>query len=235
MIFNKPLPKSVVINKLGDDILVSVRRSNKAKRISIKIKNQKAELVLPSKNIEQAYDFLLAKEEWVRKKLSIEPKAFNLKPNIIPYFGKDYILQHIKSPSSKIQIDDDIIQVYSAIDSKEKLLLQFCKNKLLIEVTKITDTLGQQENLLFSKIKISNNKRSWGSCSNNGVLSFNWRLIFVPYEVLYYVVVHEMCHLLEMNHSERFWSLVSDLCPDYKIHKLWLKENGLRLYQYLKN
>jgi predicted metal-dependent hydrolase len=70
--------------------------------------------------------------------------------------------------------------------------------------------------------------------------NFKWRqkrsfltLVLAPHEVLYYVVVHEMCHLLEMNHSERFWSLVSDLCPDYKMHKLWLKENGMRLHQYL--
>jgi predicted metal-dependent hydrolase len=200
-----------------------------------KIKNQKAELVLPNKNIKQAYDFLLTKEVWVRKKLSIEAKALDLKPNIIPYFGKDYILQHVESQSSKIQIDDDIIQIYSTVDTKERILLQFFKNNLLIEIVKITNNLSNKENLLFSKIKISNNKRSWGSCSSNGVLSFNWRLIFVSYEVLYYVVVHEVCHLLEMNHSQRFWSLVSDLCPDYKMHKLWLKENGLRLYQYLKN
>ena len=232
---NKSLPKSVVINKLGDDIVVSVRHSSKAKRISIKIKNQKAELVLPNKNIKQAYAFLVEKEEWVRKKLSIEPKILGLKPDIMPYFGKDYILQHVVSQSSKIQIDDDIIQIYSTIDTKERILLQFFKNNLLIEIAKITNNLSNKENVLFSKIKISNNKRSWGSCSSHGILSFNWRLVFAPHEVLYYVVVHEMCHLLEMNHSERFWSLVSNLCPDYKMHKLWLKENGMRLHQYLKN
>jgi predicted metal-dependent hydrolase len=65
------------------------------------------------------------------------------------------------------------------------------------------------------------------------VLSFNWRLVFAPKEILEYLVVHEMCHMIEMNHSMRFWNLVEKLYPDYKVAKLWLKQNGVRLHQYL--
>ena len=232
---NNAIPKFIIINKLGDDILVHVRHSNKAKRISIKIKNKIVELVLPNKNIKQARTFLLANEPWIRKKLSIEPQKIILTPNIITYFGVDYTIQHTESQNSRVEINDNIIHIYSRIINKEKILIQFFKDVLLIEITKIINILAKQGNLQFSKIKISNNKSSWGRCSSHGILSFNWRLIFVPRDVLYYVIIHEMCHLLEMNHSKNFWSLVFKLCDDYKIHKLWLKQNGLRLNQYLKN
>jgi predicted metal-dependent hydrolase len=233
--YKTPLPEFITINKLGVDIRVYVRRSSKAKRVSITIKNKIVELVLPNNNIKQAGAFLLAKESWIRKKLSMAPQTIPLRANIMPYFGRDYALKYIESPSSRVEIYDDIIHVYSLVANKEKVLMQFFKDILLIEVTKTATILAQKENLQFSKIKISNNKSSWGRCSSHGILSFNWRLIFVPRDVLYYVIVHEMCHLLEMNHSQNFWSLVSNLCPDYKIHKLWLKQNGLRLHQYLKN
>ncbi|MDP4709112.1 MAG: M48 family metallopeptidase [Rickettsiaceae bacterium] len=233
--YNDSIPNSIIINKLGPDIKVYVRYSNKAKRTFITIKNKIVELVLPNNNIKQAYAFLLAHEHWIRKKLSIEPHKIIIKPNIIPYFGKEYAVKFVDSPSSKVEIYDDIIQVYSHVANKEKMLVQFLKNILLIEITKTANSLAQAESLQFSNIKISSNKSSWGRCSSHGILSFNWRLVFVPPDVLDYVIVHEMCHLLEMNHSQKFWSLVSNLCPDYKIHKVWLRKNGLRLYEYFKD
>jgi predicted metal-dependent hydrolase len=104
-----------------------------------------------------------------------------------------------------------------------------------LKINQIVQDISNQQNLQFAEIKISNNKATWGSCSSAGRLFFSWRLIFVPLETLYYVIVHEMCHLVEMNHSSKFWNLVSTLCPDYKAHKLWLKENSYRLHQYSSN
>lgn len=81
----------------------------------------------------------------------------------------------------------------------------------------------------YGKISIRDQKTRWGSCSSEGNLSFNWRLILAPPDVLDYVVVHELCHRKEMNHSPRFWSLVESLMPDYKKQRKWLKENGRKL------
>lgn len=81
----------------------------------------------------------------------------------------------------------------------------------------------------YEKITIRDQKTRWGSCSSKGTLSFNWRLMLAPPAVLDYVVIHELCHLKEMNHSPRFWRLVEQMMPDYKTKRQWLKENGNKL------
>ena len=82
----------------------------------------------------------------------------------------------------------------------------------------------------YTSITIRDQKTRWGSCSGRGTLSFNWRLILAPPEILDYVVVHELCHLTHMNHSKEFWKLVESVIPDYKIKRKWLKENGHTLH-----
>jgi predicted metal-dependent hydrolase len=84
-------------------------------------------------------------------------------------------------------------------------------------------------NFSFSKIIIRNQKSRWGSCSRNGVLSFNYRILFLPDHLADYIVVHELCHLREMNHSKRFWALVERVVPDHLACRKELRklEHGL--------
>lgn len=81
----------------------------------------------------------------------------------------------------------------------------------------------------FTGVKITGAAKRWGSCARSGDLTFTWRLVMAPLEVIDYVVVHELSHLKEMNHSRRFWANVEALLPEYKRHRAWLKENGHRL------
>lgn len=81
----------------------------------------------------------------------------------------------------------------------------------------------------YGRITIRNQKTRWGSCSSKGNLNFNCLLMLAPPEVLDYVIVHELCHRKEMNHSPRFWSEVAKVIPDYKKHEKWLKTEGTRL------
>lgn len=78
----------------------------------------------------------------------------------------------------------------------------------------------------YNKITIRDQKTRWGSCSSNGTLSFNYRLMLAPPRVLDYVVVHELCHLTHMNHSTDFWNMVASILPNYKEYRKWLKDNG---------
>ncbi|MFH1619901.1 MAG: SprT family zinc-dependent metalloprotease [bacterium] len=78
----------------------------------------------------------------------------------------------------------------------------------------------------YQRIAIKDQRSLWGSCSPNSNLNFNWRLIMAPADILDYVVIHELCHLVEMNHSRRFWKLISRWCPEHKVHRRWLREYG---------
>jgi len=83
------------------------------------------------------------------------------------------------------------------------------------------------------KITIRNQKTRWGSCSGKGNLNFNCLLMLTPQEVIDYIVVHELCHLKQLNHSPKFWAEVEKILPNYKEPKKWLKENGRSLIQRL--
>lgn len=88
------------------------------------------------------------------------------------------------------------------------------------------DYFAQLVGVSYDRIRIAEQKTRWGSCSSNRTLSFNWKLMLAPPHVLDYVVVHELCHLKEMNHSPRFWAEVEKIIPEYKEYRKWLKENG---------
>lgn len=84
---------------------------------------------------------------------------------------------------------------------------------------------AQKMGVSYGKITIREQKTRWGSCSSKGNLNFNWKLILMPREVLDYVVVHELAHRKEMNHSRAFYQVVESIMPDYKIWQNWLREH----------
>jgi predicted metal-dependent hydrolase len=80
------------------------------------------------------------------------------------------------------------------------------------------------------KVKLSSARTRWGSCSAKGYINLTWRLVMAPLEIIDYVVVHELCHLREANHSKAYWAQVVAIMPDYKSRRKWLKENGRDLH-----
>ena len=89
-----------------------------------------------------------------------------------------------------------------------------------------TAYFAKRMGVTYNRITIREQKTRWGSCSSRGTISYNWHLILLPENILDYVVVHELCHLLEMNHSPRFWSQVEKILPDYRERRNWLKKKG---------
>ncbi len=84
----------------------------------------------------------------------------------------------------------------------------------------------------YARIAIRDQRTRWGSCSSRGTLSFNWRLVLAPPEVLDYVVVHELCHLHRADHSPHFWRLVQERRPGYRAERAWLREHGPELLAF---
>ena len=99
-------------------------------------------------------------------------------------------------------------------------------------IAMLVDDEAQELGVEPKRIQIRDQRSRWGSCSTNGTLSFNWRLVLAPFEVLDYVVVHELCHLREPNHSRRFWRLVESRRPDWRLHRDWLHEHGPELLAF---
>ena len=114
-------------------------------------------------------------------------------------------------------------------ETTEKLLREELQQLADLALKVIPDKVRQYAEMMqlsYGRITIRNQKTRWGSCSAKGNLNFNCLLMLVPDEVVDYVVVHELCHLLEMNHSEAFWQQVERIIPDYKIQRDWLKAHG---------
>ena len=98
-----------------------------------------------------------------------------------------------------------------------------------------TAAYARKMDVTYGRITIREQKTRWGSCTSEGNLNFNWRLIFAPEEVVDYIVVHELAHRKEMNHSRAFYDVVASVLPDYKVQEKWLKENGEKCFiRYLK-
>ena len=103
---------------------------------------------------------------------------------------------------------------------------------LLQEIKFYSDIIAVRLEAQAKKISIMDTISRWGSCSKEGNISFSFRLVFAPINILHYVIIHEYCHLLIHDHSKKFWNLVESLCPDYKVSRNWLKKNGSSLFKY---
>jgi predicted metal-dependent hydrolase len=99
-------------------------------------------------------------------------------------------------------------------------------------VSALAEEEAQRLGVAYHQIRIGSQRTLWGSCSPRGTLSFNWRLVLAPFEVLDYVVVHELCHLRVLNHSRRFWRLVEARRPHWREQRAWLREYGPELLAF---
>lgn len=149
----------------------------------------------------------------------------------VPLYVSDNEIERMVISKSK-WIDEHMLKVQSTIDERSKLeKITFEQIKELADqaveyIPKRVKYYAEKENFIYNKITIKNLVSRWGSCSTKGNLNFNCLLMLTPDYVIDYIVVHELCHLREMNHSEKFWAEVEKIMPDYQRAELWLKQNG---------
>ena len=104
--------------------------------------------------------------------------------------------------------------------------LQELSRRAAEDISERVARFAPQVGVSYGRITIRSQRTRWGSCSAKGNLNFNCLLMLCPEEVRDYVVVHELCHRIEMNHSPKFWAQVERVCPDYRVHRKWLKDHG---------
>ena len=147
---------------------------------------------------------------------------------------KDRILCFLSEKASWIRMQQGKMQEREKMRQQARIHLDAAQEKELRERAKSvlaqrTAYFARQVGVTYGRITVRDQKTRWGSCSQTGNLNFNFRLILAPLEVLDYVVVHELCHRRQMNHSTQFWQEVAQVLPDYRKRKAWLTENGWRL------
>lgn len=157
----------------------------------------------------------------------------------VPLYVSDNEIERMVISKSK-WIDEHMLKVQSTIDERSKLeKITFEQVKELADqaveyIPKKVKYYAEKENFVYNKITIKNLVSRWGSCSTKGNLNFNCLLMLMPDYVIDYIVVHELCHLREMNHSEKFWAEVEKIMPDYQRAELWLKQNGGNLISRMR-
>ena len=169
-----------------------------------------------------------------RKTLAIEITSWGEVRVRAPYrIAEAEILRFVEAKSSwiekhleKIEEDKSVLEFTSKISEEELRKLTKLAKEIIPEKVAY---YARIMNVSYGRITIRRQKTRWGSCSREGNLNFNVLLMMAPPEVLDYVVVHELCHRLEMNHSPRFWNQVEKVLPGYKKERRWLKEHGNRL------
>ncbi|MEX2616135.1 MAG: SprT family zinc-dependent metalloprotease [Alphaproteobacteria bacterium] len=220
----------------GRDVEVAIRRSARARRIAIRVDPAigGAELVLPSRVGEAAgMSFLKERAGWIAARLAALPDGIPFGDGaMIPYRGAVHHIVHAPAARRGVWVDGNRI----CVSGQEKHLPRRLHDWLRRDAhAAIAPVVAEKTALLgrrAGKISIRGQRSRWGSCAANGNLSFNWRLILAPADVLEYVVAHEVGHLTEANHSPAFWAVVDRLCPHAQSGRRWLRENGADLFRY---
>ena len=236
--------KPVETIRLGE-LEVEIVRSHRRKRLSIEVGHNGVKARAPATmRYSTVLKFVNTKRQWIIKSWK------NLPPKIEPMrlenggevriLGEPYTLQ-VLNGRGKIRIEQDS-QLLVPITKSHLPIEESVKRKLHrwfkgiamqhLELRVRNRLTAMFPNKSISTIKVRDYKRRWGSCDHKGELSFNWRIVMAPEEVLDYVIIHEIAHLKEFNHSKRFWNLVEQQMPDWKDQHNWLNQYGAELYQF---
>lgn len=222
----------------------------KRKTIGIKITN-KGEVIITSPfgiSEETIENIVKKKSSWILGKLNIIKSEMSQKKTFLEngykllYLGIQLKLElickkqdncdfFIDNGSFKVYFDDNIGLDENAIKNHIINIYKKQAEKILIERTKVYSKLINAYPL---KITIKSQKTLWGSCSSKKNINYNYKIIMAPMEIVDYIVVHELCHLIHMNHSRQYWNTVQSILPDYKIRRQWLKDNGFKLMRFFE-
>jgi predicted metal-dependent hydrolase len=221
----------------GIDAPVSIRVSPRARRVGLRIDSaeRRVEVVLPrGVPVSTGLRFLAAKRAWVAARLDALPQSVPfVEGAIVPVLGVPHRIGRETDPAAPpVRIIDGEIRVRGDPVYLARRVRDHLARMARAEIDPRARRLAARVGRKVAQVNVRDTKSRWGSCSGQGNLSFNWRLIFAPEPVLDYVVAHEVAHLVEMNHGPRFWRLVESLTPDSAWPRAWLKQHRTRLLSY---
>lgn len=221
------------------DLGVRVRVSARAKRLRITVApGQGPELVVPLGTGQRAIDRMVdANRGWILRKaremdeIASQSKLGMDRPGVIWIEGEPWPVKRIagSKPHAVLREGSLHLRGPDPLSTLERWYRREARRSLAISVETEAARLGLEP----GRLSVRDQRTRWGSCSAKGDLSFSWRLFLAPPEVLRYVVIHELCHLRELNHSPRFWRLLAAAMPEWEAHRDWLSEHSHEIGAYV--
>ena len=237
----RPERSELELNHDGETYRVRLRRVDTARRFILRVRGatRDAVLTMPRRaSFKDAAEFAERNAAWVGVRLRRLPQQVRFVDGAsIPLRGVATRIIHAPGTRGVVWIADDASgdrKVYVAGEAAhvERRVQDWLKAQARIELVAAVRRYSELVGKTPPPITLRDTTTRWGSCSAAGALNFSWRLILAPSDVLTYLAAHEVCHLVHMNHSARFWKLCRSICPETEAAELWLKMNGLDLYRY---
>jgi len=221
--------------------LVRLRRHRQARRYTLRIQAATREVVLtmpPRGSLKEAKAFAEKHGGWIAARLERLPEAAPFAHGTnVPLRGVSHRIVHRGRVRGTVWTETDergqrLICVAGDGPHLARRVSDFLHRQARRDLEAASKHYADRLDVKIKRISVRDQASRWGSCSTTGVLSFSWRLILAPPFVLHYLAAHEVAHLVEMNHSPRFWRLLKRLCPSMARAKLWLDVHGTDLHRY---
>ena len=220
------------IEKLND--VKIVRTSKRFKTVLLRVKDGEAEILCPYFTSNRYLKSLIDKKsEWIERKINSSIQTLNKSNQIsngfIWFKGMKLKLVYIKGNYAETVLSDKTLKIFykgTTVKSERRIIVNWLKSQSDLFLNKRLPFISKKIGIDFCSHKIKTYNARWGSCSEKGEISLNWKLIMLPVSIIDYVLIHELCHVIVQDHSSTFWNLVNKKCPNYKKKKKWLKDNG---------
>jgi predicted metal-dependent hydrolase len=234
-------PSAITVEFDAEVYLVRLRRHRQARRYTLRIHAVTREVVLtmpPRGSLKEARAFAQKHGGWIAARLMRLPDAAPFAHGtVLPLRGLDHRIVHRREQRGTVWVENGaagerLLCVAGAAPHLPRRVADFLKREAKAELERASRQAAAALGVAVRRVSIRDQSSRWGSCSTTGVLSYSWRLILAPPFVLDYLAAHEVAHLVEMNHSRRFWRLVEKICPEVGRAKAWLDAHGADLHRY---
>jgi predicted metal-dependent hydrolase len=242
LLYRRPAEPSRLLVKHGSQIYsIRLRRHRRARRYTLRIHPSDREAILtmpPRGTLSDAKDFAQRHGAWIAARLGRLPKAAPFHPGtVVPLRGVPHRIVHRPGMRGTVWTEtrdsgERILCVAGGAEHIERRVHDYMKREVRADLQEAVQSCADQLGVKVKRLSIRDQSSRWGSCTSAGSLSFSWRLILAPPFVLDYLAAHEVAHLVEMNHSARFWRVVARICPSMERAKKWLDTSGNDLHRY---
>ena len=220
---------------------VRIRRHRQARRYTLRIHAATREVILtmpPRGSVREAKDFAQKHGGWIAARLRRLPELAPFADGtVLPLRGIEHRIAHRPGVRGTVwsemsESGELLLCVTGEAPHIDRRVGDFLRREALRDLEAASRRAAEQLGVAIKRISVRDQSSRWGSCSTTGVLSYSWRLVLAPPFVLNYLAVHEVAHLVEMNHSRRFWRVVRTACPHLDRAKAWLAAHGADLHRY---